>query len=70
MICYFNSSLRFALTAIRAVSEEETQFMFHFLHKIVNKGLEGEGVIKQDSKVFVHMNHIYDISLKSGHCGD
>ena len=50
--------------------EEEAQFKFQFLHKIVNVGFEGKGIINQDTKIFIDMNHLYDISLKSGHCGD
>jgi hypothetical protein len=52
------------------VPEEAAQFKFKFLHKIVNVGFEGKGVINQDTKIFIDMNHFYDISLKSGHCVD
>ena len=45
------------------ILEEETQFKIEFLHKIDNMGLEGEGVIKQYSKVFLNLNHLYVIEV-------
>ena len=48
-------------------TSKEKQNLFR---KKKNMGLEGEGVIKQDTNVFVLMKHLYDISLNSGHCGD
>ena len=62
--CFFTSKEKHNLF------RKKKPFKFEFLHKIDNMGLEGEGVIKQDNKLFVQMNHLYDISLKSEHCGD